>query len=58
MKNLEENCNMRTELNQYEPIQTIENTFESANAYNCNLCGELFPCEEDVLLEHIAEHRS
>jgi len=48
----------RNDLNFCEPIRDIENMFETTNAHECNLCGELFPCEEDVLLEHIEDHRS
>jgi hypothetical protein len=51
-KNLEENCNMSN----HEPIQTIDDTFDEDGL--CELCGEIFPCDENVLLEHIADHRS
>lgn len=43
-------------MSNHEPIQTIDDTFDEDGL--CELCGEIFPCDENVLLEHIADHRS
>ena len=43
-------------MSNHEPIQTIDDTFDEDGL--CELCGEIFPCEEDILLKHIADHRS
>jgi len=38
-------------------MKTIENSFESANAMQCKMCGELISCDQDSLEEHLEEHK-
>jgi len=39
-----------------EEKNSIEDSFESANAMQCKKCGKLVACDHDAMEEHMEEH--